>query len=68
MKYSINIYSGGVFCGNGIFETLEQCTDYFNNDLFADKAVITDTETRKRTTIKKESDPTDDYNRWASGK
>lgn len=49
----VQIYSGGTYCGNGIFETLSECIEFFNNDPYADKAVIYDAETGKKTTIKK---------------
>ena len=53
-RYAINIYCGGVFCGNGYFETEEEAINWFREDAFCDKARITNLETGKRHTIKME--------------
>ena len=54
-KYSINIYSGGTFCGNGYFETEEEAIAWFESDPFCDKARITNLESGKKRTITKEN-------------
>lgn len=37
--YFAEIYSGGVYCGNGEFNTLEKCIE-FASDGFCDKLLI----------------------------
>lgn len=40
MKYEVCKYCGRTYCGNGFFETLDECL-IFANDGFCDRAVIT---------------------------
>lgn len=46
MKYSVEKYSGKAYCGNGFFDTLDECYA-FANDGFCDKMNVYDTETGK---------------------
>ena len=53
MKYNIEIFCGGTYCGNGIFETLDDCRTFFENDEFCDRAKIIDLETGTTYKVKK---------------
>lgn len=44
MKYSAVKYSGGVNCGNGYFDTLDECFE-FADDCFCDYVRVTNLET-----------------------
>ena len=50
-KYIVNKYSGRVYCGNGNFDTFDECIA-FANDGFCDKAKIVDTTTNQQFTVK----------------
>lgn len=54
-RYTVNKYSGRVYCGNGFFDTLEECQE-FGNDGFCDKIVVRDNVTGKKTTIRIEEE------------
>lgn len=40
-KYTVAIYAGKVYCGNGFYDTLDECYK-FANDGFCDKMKIYD--------------------------
>ena len=44
-RYTVNIYCGRKYCGNGFFETFEECVRFLDDDGFADYARIRDNET-----------------------
>lgn len=50
-RYIVNKYCGRTYCGNGFFNTLDECVE-FANDGFCDKAKIVDTVTDTKITIK----------------
>lgn len=50
-RYYCRIYAGRTFCGDGLFETLEECEKFLKEDGFCNKAIITDNETGKKRTI-----------------
>lgn len=52
MKYSVEIYSGRIYCGNAFKETYEECMKWFEEDGFCDRAKITDLETGKKYIVK----------------
>lgn len=39
MKYNVEKYCGRVYCGNGLFNTLDECFN-FGNDGFCDKIIV----------------------------
>jgi hypothetical protein len=51
--YSVEIYSGGVYCGNALKETYDECVEFFESDEFCDKAIIRDLISNKRYSIRK---------------
>ena len=55
MKYVVEIYNGGTYCGNGYFETVEECMKFAIsegiNDGLIDKAKIVNQETGQRTIV-----------------
>lgn len=40
MKYSVEIFCGKVFCGNGLFDTFEECVKFAYDDGICTKAII----------------------------
>lgn len=50
-RYIVNKYCGRTYCGNGFFNTIDECVE-FANDGFCDKAKIVDTVTDTKITIK----------------
>lgn len=52
VRYAVEIYSGNTYCGNGYFDSIDSCFKFIHNDEFCDKAIILDTETHKKFTIK----------------
>ena len=50
-RYTVNKYCGRTYCGNGFFNTVEECLA-FAKDGFCDKAVISDSETGEKQTIR----------------
>lgn len=57
MKYSAKIYSGGVYCGCGEFDTLDACFE-FADDGFCDYVRVTNLETGQ--VLKIRFDPKED--------
>lgn len=51
-KYVVEISCGGTYCGNGFFNTIEECKKFLEDDGFCDKAVIYDLETQEKTVVK----------------
>lgn len=49
-KYIVNKYCDNVYCGNGFFDTIEECMQ-FAEDGFCDKALIANTETEEVTKV-----------------
>lgn len=47
-NYIVNKYCGRTYCGNGFFNTIEECME-FANDGFCDKAIISDNNGNKWT-------------------
>lgn len=43
--FNVEIYGGRTYCGNGFFDTFDECVKFFENDAFCDKAIITNIET-----------------------
>lgn len=43
MRYSANKYSGGTWCGNGLFSTIDECLE-FARDGFCDYVRVFDEE------------------------
>lgn len=54
-KYIVNKYCGKIYCGNGFFDTMEECMQ-FAEDGFCDKALITNTETEEVTKVTLETE------------
>lgn len=57
MKYGAVKYSGGVNCGNGYFDTLDECFE-FADDCFCDYVRVTNLETGQ--VLKIRFDPKED--------
>lgn len=56
-KYAAAKYSGGVYCGNGSFDSFDECME-FADDGFCDYVRIVDQETLQR--FKVHFDPKED--------
>ena len=54
-KYAAEVYCGRTVCGNGMFETIDECFA-FVDDGFCDKLVITEYATGRKFTVKFEAD------------
>lgn len=54
-KYIVNKYSGRTYCGNANLDTFDACIE-FADDGFCNRAVICDTETGKKYTVKFEAE------------
>ena len=52
IKFIINIYCGGTYCGNGFFDDENKAIEWAKNDAFCDKAKIVNVETGEKKTIK----------------
>lgn len=52
MKYKIDIYCGKVYCGNGYYDTLDECYAFALSDGFCDKAKIYDMNSKNVFTVK----------------
>lgn len=50
-RYIVNKYAGRVFCGNGFFDTYDECIE-FAKDGFCTRAVIADTKTGEKKTVR----------------
>ena len=50
-RYIANKYAGRVYCGNGFFNTIEECVE-FAKDGFCTRVVIVDANTGKKQSIK----------------
>lgn len=50
-RYYVEKKSGRVYCGNGFFDTLDECVK-FAKDGFCDKAIIQDNESGTKLVIK----------------
>lgn len=50
-RYIANKYVGKVYCGNGFFNTIEECVE-FANDGFCTRLVVVDISTGKKQSIK----------------
>lgn len=48
MKYKVEIYCGKVYCGNGFFDTLDECFQFAKSDVFCDKIIIYDLESEEK--------------------
>lgn len=51
MRYTVEIYAGRVYCGNGFFNTLDECYA-FANDGFCDRMKVYDSREDKILNIK----------------
>ena len=40
MMFVVEIYCGGIYCGNAIKKTYGECLEFFYADDFCDKAII----------------------------
>ena len=52
VKYIIDIYAGGTYCGNGSFESIEDCLKFLKEDVFCDEGKIIELETERRCTAR----------------
>lgn len=50
-RYIVNKYCGRTYCGNGHFDTMEECMAFIN-DGFCDRGVIVDTLSNSNRKIK----------------
>lgn len=51
-RYIAEIYSGKVYCGNGHFNTLDECYKFALDDGFCDKMIVFDSEAEKKLVVK----------------
>lgn len=52
MRYTVEIYCGRVYCGNGFFDTLDECYKFAKEDGFCDRMKVYDSFEDKIITIK----------------
>ena len=53
-RYIVNKYSGRVYCGNAMLDSIDACIE-FADDGFCNRAVIKDTKTGHKYTVKFEA-------------
>lgn len=51
MKYIVEKYSGGIYCGNAFFETYDECVEWAKTDEFCDKAKIISLDTDEKESL-----------------
>lgn len=52
MRYVVEIYCGRAYCGNAVYETFDECVEFFHNDGLCNRAKITELETGEVTVIR----------------
>ena len=52
VKYIIEIYAGGTYCGNASCESVEDCLKFLENDGFCDEGKIIDFYNQRRCTAR----------------